>query len=62
MKWVQEKVCRVRMHGCNSGSLRLGQGGDRGAEGQGNPICPVSLRNLLSLCDEESATGADYGC
>ena len=52
----------MRMHGCNSGSLRLGQGGDRGAEGQGNPICPVSLRNLLSLCDEESATGADYGC
>ena len=35
VKWVQEKVCGVRTHGCNSGNLRLGQGEGRGAGDKG---------------------------
>lgn len=53
MKW--EKIYVVRMHGWNS---ELGEPSTWGVMavvgrgGQGNPVHPISLRDLLTLCGE----------
>lgn len=49
------------MRGCNSRNLRLGAGCEVGEQVTGNTVHPVSLRGPLSVCDEESASGTDYG-
>ena len=48
------------MRGCNSGNLRLEQGEGRGA-GDREYSSPSITEGPLSVCDEESAAGTDYG-